>query len=109
MFEALTLSLALSIHHGFEGDYNGIHPHLRYNNENYIAGIYYNSERNISPYLGKRFEYNDFGVELGAVGNYSDADIAPYARGTYKYFFVAPGVEGDKVGIVFGLDIPLSN
>ena len=103
----LALSIALSLHLGFEGDYNSFHPHLRYTNNNMIAGVYYNSESKISPYAGYRLEYNDFGVELGAVGNYSDADIAPYARGTYKNFFVAPGLEEGKVGIVFGIELPL--
>jgi hypothetical protein len=103
----ISLGLALSLHLGFEGEYNSIHPHLRYTTDSYIAGAYYNSESKISPYVGKRFEYNDFGVELGAVGNYSDAAIAPYVRGTYKQFFVAPGVEGDNVGIVFGFELPI--
>jgi hypothetical protein len=106
--EILT-SIALSLHLGFEGDYNAIHPHIRLQEQQYIAGLYYNSESNISPYVGYRLEYNDFGLEYGAVGNYSHADIAPYVRGTYKNFFVAPGIENDKVGIVFGIDIPIGN
>jgi len=107
--DLVTFSLALSLHVGFEGDYNSFHPHVRYNNNNYIAGLYYNSESNISPYAGYRLEHNDFGLEFGAVGNYSDADVAPYIRGTYKNFFVAPGIEDDRVGIVFGIDIPIGN
>ena len=106
--EILT-SIALSLHLGFEGDYNAIHPHIRLQEQQYIAGLYYNSESNISPYVGYRLEYNDFGLEYGAVGNYSHADIAPYVRGTYKNFFVAPGIENDKVGIVFGIDVPIGN
>jgi hypothetical protein len=105
--EAISLGLALSLHLGFEGEYNSIHPHLRYTHDSFIVGAYYNSESNISPYVGYRFEHNDFGVELGAVGNYSDADVAPYIRGTYKQFFVAPGVEGDNIGIVFGIELPV--
>lgn len=107
--EALSLGLALSLHLGFEGEYNSIHPHLRYIQDNFIAGAYYNSEYKISPYAGYRLEHNDFGVEFGVVGNYSDADIAPYIRGTYKQFFVAPGIEGDNVGIVFGIELPVGN
>ena len=103
----IALSIALSLHLGFEGDYNAFHPHLRLQEQNYIAGAYYNSESNVSPYVGYRFEHNDFGLEIGAVGNYSHADIAPYVRGTYKQFFVAPGVESEKVGIVFGIELPI--
>jgi len=105
----IALSIALSLHLGFEGDYNAFHPHLRFQEQNYIAGAYYNSESNVSPYVGYRFEHNDFGLELGAVGNYSHADVSPYVRGTYKQFFVAPGVESENVGIVFGIDIPIGN
>jgi len=104
--EILT-SIALSLHLGFEGDYNAIHPHLRLQEQQYFAGLYYNSESNLSPYVGYRFEHNDFGLELGAVGNYSDAPVMPYARGTYKNLFITPGIEGDNIGIVFGIDIPL--
>jgi hypothetical protein len=103
----VALSIALSLHLGFEGDYNSIHPHIRLQEQNYIAGAYYNSESNVSPYVGYRFEHNDFGLEIGAVGNYSHADVAPYVRGTYKQFFVAPGVESENIGIVFGFEIPI--
>ena len=100
----LTLSIALSLHLGLEGDYNSIHPHLRYTDNNFITGIYYNSESNVSPYAGYKIEHNDLGLEFGIVGNYSDAPIGPYLRGTYKNFFIAPGVEGDTVGIVLGIE-----
>ena len=105
--EILT-SIALSLHLGFEGDYNSIHPHIRLQEQQYVAGVYYNSESNLSPYVGYRFEHNEFGLELGAVGNYSTAPVMPYVRGTYKNLFIAPGVEGDNIGIVFGIDIPLT-
>ena len=105
--DGLSLGLALSLHLGFEGEYNAIHPHLRYTTDSYIAGAYYNSESNISPYVGYRFEHNDFGLEIGAVGNYSHADVLPYVRGTYKQFFVAPGVESENVGLVLGIELPL--
>jgi len=105
--EILT-SIALSLHLGFEGDYNAIHPHIRLQEQQYVAGVYYNSESNLSPYVGYRFEHNEFGLELGAVGNYATAPVMPYVRGTYKNFFIAPGVEGDNIGIVFGIDIPLT-
>jgi hypothetical protein len=104
----IAYSIALSLHLGFEGEYNAFHPHIRLQEQNYIAGAYYNSESNVSPYVGYRFEHNDFGLEIGAVGNYSAADILPYARGTYKQFFVAPGVESDNIGIVLGIEVPIS-
>jgi len=60
----IELALAFSLHLGLKGDYNGIHPHIRYNHNNYIAGAFYNSERNISTYIGKRWEHNDLALKL---------------------------------------------
>ena len=103
--ESLTLTLALSLHLGLEGDYNSIHPHLRYTTDNYIAGAYYNSESNLSTYIGKRWEHNDFGLEAGAVTGYSESKVLPYIRGTYQNFFVAPALERETVGAVVGYEI----
>ena len=102
----ISISLALTLHLGFEGDYNGVHPQIRYNEQNYIAGVYYNSESRVSFYAGKRWEHNRFGLEAGAVTGYPQADVMPFVRGTYDNFFVAPAVEGDDtVGVVFGYEI----
>lgn len=103
--DPITFSLALSLHLGFNNDYNSIHPHIRYNHDQFIAGAYYNSENKISTYIGKRFEYDDFGLEIGFVTGYSDAEIAPYSRGTYRNFFVTPGIEENNIGIVVGTEI----
>jgi hypothetical protein len=101
----IELALAVSLHLGLQGDYNEVHPHIRYNEQNYITGAYYNSESNISFYAGKRWEYNDFGLEAGAVTGYSAGDVIPYGRATYKNFFVAPAVEGDNtIGTVIGYE-----
>ena len=102
--EVLT-SIALSLHLGFAGDYNAIHPHVRLQQQQYITGVYYNSEYTISPYVGYRFEHNDIGLELGAVGGYSHADVLPYVRATYKDFFVTPIPVGPDTGIVFGYEL----
>ena len=100
-----TIALGLSLHLGFENEYNSIHPHIRYNNENFIAGAYYNSEYTLSTYIGKRWEYNDFGLEAGAVTGYYDT-VIPYARATYKDFFAAPASErGERIGIVLGYEV----
>ena len=104
--EILT-SLALSLHLGMEGDYNAFHPHIRIQEQQYVAGVYFNSEEELSPYAGYRFEYNDFGLEVGAVGNYAVAPVLPYVRGTYKNFFITPGAEIAGVGIVVGIEIPI--
>ena len=102
----IELALGLSLHLGLNDNYNEIHPHIRYSEQGYIAGLYYNSESNVSAYGGYRLEYGDFGLEAGAVTGYSKADVMPFGRATYKDFFVAPALEGDDtVGAVFGYEI----
>lgn len=102
----IELALGLSLHLGLNDNYNEIHPHIRYIANDYIAGLYYNSESNVSAYGGYRLEYGDFGLEAGAVTGYSKADVMPFVRGTYDNFFVAPALEGDDtVGAVFGYEI----
>ena len=102
----IEFALALSLHIGLEGDYNEIHPHIRYNEQNYIAGAYYNSVNRVSFYAGKRWEYNDFGLEAGAVTGYDNiAPVIPYVRATYDNFFIGPAAEEpDTVGIVVGYE-----
>ena len=100
----IEFALALSLHLGLEGDYNEIHPHVRYTNEGTIAGAYYNSVENVSAYVGYRWEYNDFGLEAAGVTGYPEADIVPYVRGTYKDFFVAPAMERGNAGAVIGYE-----
>ena len=101
----IELGLALSLHLGFMGDYNAIHPHIRYTENNIIAGAYYNSENNVSFYGGNRWEFGDFGLETGAVTGYTTSPILPYLRGTYDDFFIAPSIEGkDNIGVVIGYE-----
>jgi hypothetical protein len=111
LLEALTISLGLSTHFGFEGTYNSFHPHLRYTHENFITGGYYNSLENLSVYAGARHEYNNFGIEAALVTGYNTEVLTPYLRGTYDVgktrIFIAPGIETKDIGVVFGLEITL--
>ena len=55
----LDLIIALSLHVGLKEDYNEVHPHIRYTHDDIITGVYYNSEKEISAYVGHRWEkYN---------------------------------------------------
>lgn len=109
----IVLALALSKHLAI-GDYNDIHPHIRFQDESFIAGAYLNSFSTISPYAGFRFEHYDHGFEVGAVGGYPSADIIPYIRYTYDFTedyraFVAPVGEVDQydnfyLGSVIGVE-----
>ena len=58
--ENIIFGLAMTAHLGLAGEYNEIHPHIRYNNDNVIAGAFVNSIVNISLYAGRRFEHNNF-------------------------------------------------
>ena len=111
LLEALTISLGLSTHIGFDEKYNAFHPHLRYTHENFITGTYYNSLENLSVYAGARQEYNNFGFEFAVVTGYNNGALTPYIRGTYDVgkmrMFIAPGIESKDIGVVFGLEITL--
>ena len=105
----LSLCLALS-HHFLEGDWNEVHPCVRYQNEGFIAGAYYNSESNVSAFVGW-----DFGnLEVGLVTGYSGGPVVPMVRGTYDLnenltAFVSPAYNTDtqSVGVVLGLEFRL--
>ena len=111
ILEALTISLGLSTHIGFEGTYNSFHPHLRYTHEKFVTGAYYNSLENLSVYAGARQEINNFGIEAALVTGYNTEVLTPYLRGTYDVgktrMFIAPGIESKDIGVVFGLEITL--
>ena len=103
--DPITFAIGLSLHLGFENEYNSIHPHIRYQQNTIIAGAFYNSEENISTYIGQRVEHNDLGFEYGVATGYYDS-VTPYVRVTYKDFFVAPGVENNEtIGLVAGYEI----
>ena len=110
ILEALTISLGVSIHTGFDGEYNNFHPHIRYDYEQFIAGVYHNSVEATSVYGGYRYEKDNFGIELAAVTGYNRS-VVPYIRGTYDIgkmrMFVAPGVENNDIGVVFGIEVTL--
>lgn len=101
----LTLALALSYHvNGEAYNFNAIHPHVRYTTEdNYIAGAYYNSERDISVYGGYDFGY----VELGLVTGYRSYGVIPFVRATYEDFYVTPALYGgdNELGLVLGYEV----
>ena len=105
--EALTLSVGLSLHLGFDNNYNSVHPHIRFEHENFIAGSYYNSVRNNSTYAGFRREVDKLGFEAAFVTGYNHK-LSPMARVTYDHknirIFTHPGFESDNVGVVIGME-----
>lgn len=95
----LLFGLAFSTHLGLSQDYNEIHPHIRLEQDGWIAGSFYNSESTISFYGGHRVEINEFGIEFGLTSGYDDfGAIIPFGRGTYSVnentkLFIAPAPE----------------
>jgi len=112
--EQFIWALAFSSHLGMEGDYNNIHPHVRFIEDGAIAGAYYNSVDRLSLYAGTRLESGNAGLELSLVTGYpAFGEIAPHVRTTYDFtdnvrVFAAPSWEdkGDElgVGIVAGVE-----
>lgn len=107
----LTAGIAISLHLGLAGDYNEVHPYVKYKyDNNVIVGAYYNSEEEVSGYVGYELDMTKkFSVELGIVSGYSSQDILPMARVKYDdKIFIAPAIEynsddTDTVGVVIGI------
>ena len=110
ILEALTISLGVSIHAGFDGEYNNLHPHIRFEHQQFIAGAYYNSVEATSVYGGYRYEKDNVGIELAAVTGYNQS-VTPYIRGTYDInklrLYAAPALESEDLGVVLGIEIIL--
>jgi len=110
----LLLSLATTMHFGFEGEYNNIHPHARLESDAYSIGAYLNSENNISPYISYSLELESYNLEFGLVGGYL-APVVPLVRLNKSLsnsidIFVSPGFENNAINspkIVLGLEIKL--
>ena len=66
MFENLIFSIAVSTHLGLSGDFASVHPHVQYQAPNdYIVGLYHNSDKRASVYAGKRATYKSLDIEYG--------------------------------------------
>lgn len=101
--------LALSLHLGFENNYNSVHPHVRFQHDSLMAGVYYNSEYTTSLYGGFLLESGRWNYEIGVVGGYNHDKMYPFFRSTYKLNdsiigYITPGIEGDVIGLVLGLE-----
>ena len=110
----LEILVAITLHLGLEGDYNNIHPHGRCTIDNWIAGAYYNSEENVSVYVGKiipNVDYN-WDLEIGLVTGYSGMDVAPMIRYINDGWFVSPTYEssfGGNIGLAIGYEFKFGN
>jgi hypothetical protein len=107
----LLFGLAFSTHLGLSQDYNEIHPHIRLEQDGWIAGSFYNSGNNVSFYGGHRVEIEEFGIEFGLATGYEEFSvIVPFGRGTYTIndttqLFLAPAPEINNGTTTFGVVI----
>jgi hypothetical protein len=101
------LALALSTHFNLVNSYNTFHPHIRVEKDNLIAGAYVNSLYTVSSYIGVKYTPVDpVYVEVGGITGYPDINVfgrVGYLLNDYN-IFVAPGLEGDRIGLIFGLE-----
>ncbi len=112
------LSLAFTTHLGFQGTPELLHPHIRYEQDDNITGLFLNSEGTVSAYHGIKQTWGKNSVELAVVTGYKAESILPYVRfvhdmGDNTTFFVTPAVElfttnagvHENIGIVFGIEL----
>ena len=110
IMDCIGLFLALSMHIGLDHSYNNVHPHARCTIDNTITGVYYNSENNISTYIGKTYELDEYwNIELGLVTGYRSKNILPMIRYKSGNLFLSPAYEeyedNKNYGIVIGWEI----
>jgi hypothetical protein len=83
----LTLALAFSTHLIVQGDFNAIHPMIKYQADNgVVAGAYLNSDYNVSTFVGYRMQAdNGLWTEVNAVTGYTYiAPVVPMVRVGYE-------------------------
>ena len=101
MNTCLSILLAVSTHLGLDNNYNDVHPHVRCTIDNWITGAYYNSERNMSYYVGRKIS----NFEIGLVTGYNSYDVLPMIRYINNGLFVAPAYEkSNTVGLTVGYE-----
>jgi hypothetical protein len=108
MLDLLTFSVAFTMHFGVDLSYNNVHPHVRYTSGDTVAGVYYNSVRETSVYVGKVYTLDkDTTLEVVLATGYM-YPIVPNVKLTHKNFFIAPLVDTVKgkvqTGIIVGTE-----
>ena len=104
MNTCLSILLAVSTHLGLANNYNDVHPHVRCTIDNWITGAYYNSERNMSYYVGRKIS----NFEIGLVTGYNSYDVLPMIRYINNGWFVAPAYEkSNNVGLTVGYEFTI--
>jgi len=95
------------MHFGLSNEsFNHLHPHVQYRlPNNYVTGIYHNSDRRESIYVGKETSYKGYDITYGLVHGYRRIDVAPMIKVNYGNWFIAPAVTEDDIGLVSGIEV----
>ena len=103
----LSTCLAFSLHL-MQGDFNAVHPCIRYEHGGWAVGAFLNSEWRLSLVAGHEWQSGPWWIEAGIATGYS-APIVPVLRGGYDLgtarLFVAPAATADlEPGLVLGVE-----
>ena len=72
MIEGLILSVALTSHIGWTGNFNDIHPTIAYEYNSYVVGAFRNSLYRTSLFASKIDRFDSFSVQYGIANNYEN-------------------------------------
>lgn len=79
-----TYGLHLGTYHADrQAGYQEFNPGIYVVQDSITAGVYYNSEKKISTYVGYSFQYNNFSLTVGGVTGYGSG-IRPMLVPSYK-------------------------
>ena len=104
----LEIVLAFS-HHMLPGDWNEVHPGLRYESGVFMGAVYHNSEDDVSLAAGFIGRRGNLFAEVGAAPGYDGGTVVPFLRVGVDMdrvrFFVAPAANTDgDIGAVIGVE-----
>lgn len=71
MAEGIVLSMILTSHIGWEGNFNDVHPMISYEGNGYSIGAFRNSLNHTSAFVSKTTRFDDFSVQYGVANNYN--------------------------------------
>lgn len=112
---SISFTLMLTDHMGVCQTCNFLHPRIEIGSEiteqlDAAAGVYYNSKRRISPFVGVRWNGDPVFAEVGILGGYTRHAAVPYGRLgvtlTDDYgVFIFPILHGDQVRLGLGFEV----
>lgn len=71
MSEGIVLSMVLTSHIGWTGNFNDIHPSIAYEYNSYSVGLFRNSLNRTSLFVSKTSKFDDVSVQYGLANNYN--------------------------------------